>query len=368
MQWKLYIVLIFSLSVLGSIRSQDIHFSYYQFAPLNVNPAFTGAFYGSYRVSGIYSDKFASVTGRPYRTMALSVDAPIIRGIRQQDWVGVGFEMDAIGGAGTFHEMAPDDNGFYPVAAGNFQNWTFGKINAAYHFSIDKKQTSILTLGAQYAIGARKFNELSLGDTRQGIIVGTDADRDRWNALKGAGGGGNQNPDDMINLPIKDWLIGTMLNIRRKNSDLKIGFALEGLFKPDIGSAGQTSERKMRGLNIHGAYDMKINKKVNLIPGFYYYSLGPYNALNYNTHVTYLLDEEKGIKLDVGLGARSFRQAIFMAGGEYKDIKVGFAYDVDISSLSVQSGSVGGFELCVMYMGKIFKKPKPKPVVFCPRL
>ena len=57
-----------------------------------------------------------------------------------------------------------------------------------------------------------------------------------------------------------------------------------------------------------------------------------------------------------------------MIGGEYKDIKFGISYDADISDLSVASGSVGGFELAIGYLGKIFKTPKPKPVIFCPRL
>ena len=51
-----------------------------------------------------------------------------------------------------------------------------------------------------------------------------------------------------------------------------------------------------------------------------------------------------------------------------KDIKVGFAFDMDISTAVLGSNNVGGFELCASYMGKIYKKPKPKPVIFCPRL
>lgn len=352
-----------------TLQGQDIHFSYYQFNPLNVNPAFTGAFYGSYRISGIYSDKFASVTKNPYQTLALSIDAPIIKGLRAQDWIGIGFEMDGIlglGRAGTYHVSEPGPDGNFPAGDGAFQNWAFTRINAAYHYSLDKKQSNIITLGGQYSIASRTFNELSAGDTRQGLIMGVDPDVDRFNMLRSAGGGGGgTNINDRISLPFKDWTIGAMFNARGKDSDLKIGVALEGIFRPQIRS---TNERKMRGLNIHGAYDMKLNKKVSLVPGFYYYSLGDYNALNYNGHVKYLADEEKGIILDAGLGFRNFRQAIIMIGGEYKEYKVGLAYDLDISDLSVQSGGIGGFELCFQYMGKIYKKPKPKPVIFCPTL
>ncbi|MBL0100857.1 MAG: hypothetical protein IPP49_13160 [Saprospiraceae bacterium] len=55
-------------------------------------------------------------------------------------------------------------------------------------------------------------------------------------------------------------------------------------------------------------------------------------------------------------------------GAEFKDIRVGLAYDLTLSSATIADRSVGGFELAARYLGKIYKKPKPKPVIFCPRL
>ena len=49
------IVLLFAWSI--DLDAQKLHYSYYQFAPLDVNPANSGAFSGSYRVSGIYTKK-----------------------------------------------------------------------------------------------------------------------------------------------------------------------------------------------------------------------------------------------------------------------------------------------------------------------
>jgi len=42
-------------------------------------------------------------------------------------------------------------------------------------------------------------------------------------------------------------------------------------------------------------------------------------------------------------------------------------YDVNISSLSSASGSFGAFELAAQYIGKIYKRPNPDPIIFCPR-
>jgi hypothetical protein len=56
-----------------------------------------------------------------------------------------------------------------------------------------------------------------------------------------------------------------------------------------------------------------------------------------------------------------------MVGTYIKDIKVMLGYDINISSLSSASGTVGAFELAAQYIGKIYKRPKPDPVIFCPR-
>lgn len=333
--------------------SQDIHFSMYQFAPLNVNPAMAGAFNGSYRVQGIYSDDFASVTARPYQTVTLSADAPIIRGFRKQDWIGVGLEFTALNRSG---EMNNEDG----VESGFLQNWTIGKIGLAYHLSLDKKQTNIITLGGQYINMTRNFGQtLDQWDSRYGILAGgVDPD-----IMKLQQNQGNQQ-DQGASLGGKNVNIGMMFTARRKLSDLKVGFAMRGLFDQRIG----ITERTVFGLNIHATYERMLNKKLQIVPGFFYYQLGPANAWNANAQSFYTINEDKGFKLGGGLGTRAFRQAILMIGGEYKDIKFGISYDADISDLSVASGSVGGFELAIGYLGKIFKTPKPKPVIFCPRL
>lgn len=59
--------------------------------------------------------------------------------------------------------------------------------------------------------------------------------------------------------------VGFLFNARRKTSDLRLGFALEGLLNPAVGFESRNTnkdsvETKYFGLNIHGSYDMEINK------------------------------------------------------------------------------------------------------------
>jgi hypothetical protein len=87
--------------------------------------------------------------------------------------------------------------------------------------------------------------------------------------------------------------------------------------------------------------------------------------------IDYLFNEAKNTILVGGIGYRSGQgigDAIqLMAGTYFKDIKVMLGYDINISSLTLASGTVGGFEIAAQYIGKVYKRPKPDPVIFCPR-
>src|SRR5688572_17681296 len=113
-------------------HSQDIHFTLHQMTPLAFNPAHTGAFAGSYRLSGLYRDQYRSVAGKAaYMTPTFSVDAPIIKGFKETDWVGVGlfFYSDKSGDAG--------------LTQSSF------KVSAAYHLSLNKAGTSAISIAYQ---------------------------------------------------------------------------------------------------------------------------------------------------------------------------------------------------------------------------
>lgn len=373
---SLLIVLVLLVSSFG--QTQELHYSYYHFTPLNVNPANAGAFSGSYRVSGIFSDKQAAFTPRPFRTTTLSADAPIVRGIRKQDWIGVGIQMDVIGNSGLFVGKENETNPG-AVSSGSTQQWTFMKIGGAYHLALNKKQTSVITLGAQYATGSRDFRKLSDLDGRVGPQTGfPDLDILTFNNGPTAGGGtggNNQNrdPNEIQFNRYKDLSVGLLYNKKGKGTDLRLGFAMEGLLRPNIGFQNRnirsdSVETKYLGMNIHGSYSLMLNKKTELVPAFYYYSLGPAWAVNVNTHAWYKIDPEKDFRAGAGLGFRNLRAAIIYLGTEFKDIRIGLAYDLTLSTAVLADRTVGGFEICAAYIGKIYKKPKPKPVIFCPRL
>ncbi|MBK8624733.1 MAG: type IX secretion system membrane protein PorP/SprF [Saprospiraceae bacterium] len=199
MRTKLLLSLVIFIGWSLNLQGQDLHYSYYHFTPLSVNPANSGAFSGSYRVSGIYTRKDFGLSNPGYQNFSLSADAPIIRGIRKQDWIGIGVQADVIKSANNSGSFYVDNLNDPNKTA---QNWTFIKISAAYHFALDKKQTNILTLGAQMSNGNRSLANFTLNDTRAGIVTQADSDLDKYNSLK---------KNDVFSFKSRDISLGLLL-------------------------------------------------------------------------------------------------------------------------------------------------------------
>ncbi len=330
----------------GHIQSQDIHFTLYQMTPLAFNPANTGGFYGSYRISGLYRDQYRSVTGAgAYQTPTFSVDVPVIRGFKETDWVGVGmfFYSDKSGDAGLTQS-------------------TF-KVSAAYHWAMNKKGTTILSIAYQTGSVQREIKDVQKLVFADGL-------------LQGPGGTSLElaNIDDMKKGYL-DHVGGLKLTTKmNKTDEFNIGIAAGKFGNPDwallkTGGSYRVNPR------IHGQIGMSslLSDKVRFLPNISYQKVLNTGA---NTFVVqgmldYLQSKEKQLVLKGGIGYRSgagIGDAVqLMIGADIKDLRVMLGYDINMSPLASASNSQGGFELAAQYLGKIYKRPKPDPIIFCPR-
>jgi hypothetical protein len=80
-----------------------------------------------------------------------------------------------------------------------------------------------------------------------------------------------------------------------------------------------------------------------------------------------MFNPKKEIVLKFGAGYRLRDAAQILLGFKQKDLNVGFAYDINISRLSSQTGFRGGFEIAANYIIKKYKKANPQPKIICPR-
>ncbi len=334
------LLLVLALAAPLSMAAQDIHFTQFQYVPLSVNPAQTGLFEGTFRISGLYrSQWFGSGNGsikNGYQTPVLHVDLPI-KGFRKQDWIGVGLNI---------HQDR--------AGVGILTNSLAG-FNGAYHIGFDKKGTTVLSLGVQYGLISRKVDadKLRFAD---GII-------------------GNTTSIDVRNIDTKgksysDFSIGAnlrkVLDPKTKNM-LNIGVSVEHLLSPKYNLITTTVSKLPTRFNLYGVVDLSLTKQISLQPALIFRTAGGQSETMAQAMVGFKLDPKSNTTIKAGLGYRLGDAAQALLGAQLGDLRVGASYDLTTSNLRSNTSIKDGFELAVGYVGKLFKKPNPPAAILCPR-
>lgn len=320
------------------LKGQDLHFTNFRLAPMTVNPALAGAFEGTFRIGGIYRGQWLDVNG--YKTPALYADAPIIRGLRKNDWVGVGisFFSDKAGIGGL------TDTG--------------GSLNAAYHFGLDPKNIrNNIAIGISWGSINRKVTDPMNFTLRDELIGGpgfNSADKQELsNAMEGES--------------YTDWGAGITLNYDlTKRNRLKTGIAAGHITTPVNSLLNNRSEN---GFKITGfaQLDMQLNNKFSFEPALLFQFEGQGKELALQGLTGYMLNPKKDLELTAGLGYRVGDAVQLLLGANYGDLTIGASFDANASSFQGAPGFQNGFEIGAAYIFKIYKKPDVKPVIICPR-
>lgn len=81
-----------------SARGQNYHFSQFYDQPITLNPSLTGAYDGLFRATAAYRTQWHSVTV-PFQTMGISLDGSVYRNNQRQELIGIGagFNFDHAG-------------------------------------------------------------------------------------------------------------------------------------------------------------------------------------------------------------------------------------------------------------------------------
>jgi type IX secretion system PorP/SprF family membrane protein len=334
------------------LSAQDIHFTQFYMSPLTMNPAMAGKFEGTLRIGGIYRGQWSSVVGGgdSYKTPSMWVDAPIIRGIRKQDWIGVGlmFFTDKAGELGLKHSAA--------------------KLGATYHLALNKKQTTVLSLGGQYGKGSRK-----LGDDRR-YEDGYDPSGQYVQSISKEGNvvddAGYTDIDAGVNISSKlnkrmDFNLGfSMFHLNEGKYSL-VGRSDTGMVVPPNPTAGDA--KIPRRTILHGQFNAALNDRWSINPAFQYQSMSGADEIQIQALGGYLFNPEKDITFNFGLGYRMRDALQAILGMKYKELRVGLAYDINTSDLNSASNYRGGFEIAANYIVKIYKPAVIKQKVLCPR-
>ncbi|MFN7117560.1 MAG: PorP/SprF family type IX secretion system membrane protein [Saprospiraceae bacterium] len=329
MKLKLLLFTLAFITTLGTLTAQDIHHTLYNMSPLTLNPALTGAYEGTARAGGIYRTQWSSFLAHDlFGTTSFYVDAPIVRGFRKKDWVGIGV-------------VAYNDVSGTPKLRTTAQLFS-----ASYHFAVNKEGSTMLTLGVQGG-GATRF-------------IGNDYITEEQ-IREGA--------DDDIQEETKKYVdISAGLMLRSAIDDasgFEVGFSLNHINQPNNSIGGGDAKKPMR-INVHGRYENQLTDKWSVAPTFLFATTGGANQIALQGWGGYQFTPD--YKFNFGAGYRFGRDLQALLGADIKEnLRVAASYDINTSALSTVTNGGGGFEMAVWYIFKIYKKPSVKPSILCPQ-
>jgi len=334
--------------------AQDLHFTNYFITPTFFNPAQTGAFAGNLRGALLYRDQWRSVVTNPFQQTVIAFDSPIMFGLSKQHWVGVGATLfsDKAGSPGQTW------SGFYP--------------SVSYHIGFDKKFRNVITIGAQYGFVARGYNtdgwiskDEELGGTNL-PLGGLSPDR---GLIKG-----DPSKNEDFSAGYGDLNVGLLFkSIIDKYSKVEIGTAMMHVLNPSFDFAKSDSlttfnKNKIGSrLNAHIKYRRATSAQMIWEPAIYFSSTSGASNIQIQLRNQYLLKKKGDFSIISGLGFRVGDSVQLLTGVQYKDWTIALSYDYGISELASE-GIASAYELGVQKLFIFDKKPKVKPIIFCPRL
>ncbi len=316
-----FLVFSFNLSF-----GQDMILSQYFASQPYINPALTGFFDGSYRVSANYRTQWSTL-GSSIKSMGVSADAVFLKEKLHGDYLGVGFS--------AYRE---DQFGYISN--------NLGRLN----FSFTKK------------IGYEKDQFLSIG-----TYLGAN-----HNFISGNFITPDLNPEDIQRTSAIGFDVGLGLNYQivfSENANFFIGASADHLL-PLKNSFLNTNAEKAKRFNIYTSAKIRITDVVFVLPTLLATKQDVHTQINAGTSVQFLFGNYSLNKSSISFGSflrygnNSIDAAIGMARLEYNGMMIGLSYDHNMNELSNASKGFGAIELSLGYIGlieRVFKSRSDCP-------
>ncbi|KAA5533263.1 type IX secretion system membrane protein PorP/SprF [Taibaiella lutea] len=345
-------ILLSALAMAGislGTSAQDVHFTQYFTSPLTLNPAQTGLTQNDWRASANFRTQWYTVSDNPYVSGTISFDMPLLRGkLPEGDALGIGV-LGLYDKSGT----------------GGLQNTTLG-ISLAYHksFGMDKQHTVSLGVQGFMVQKSIQFDKLIFGDQFDATMP--------EGYLKGSSAEQFGNAD----LTYPDFNVGLMYSGRvAENATMYGGVAFYHLTRPEekfLNSAGSTGVKINSRLSAHLGGSFDLNENTVMYLSAMYQKQGPASE--------FLMGGAVGFVMNPGHDEFT-RNTVFYLGGwyrygdaiapyvgfEWSRMKIGFSYDVTMSSAQNMTSGQGAYEVSLIYNGVINKITHKKYNFACPK-
>lgn len=322
------LVLTIYLGIQNTLFAQDIHFSQFNTAPLNINPANTGQFDGRYRFMANQRTQWRSVTV-PYSTFGLAADMSSLQySIKSEE----GKQIKKVENLGLGFVFVNDKTG-----DSHFQTTVFN-LAGSYKFQISEHD--VIVPGILTGLTLRKIDYSELNYDNQ------------WNGYffdPSVSPGEFFNRDSYTNF---NFQVGLLWTHDWTNKKLNTGFGLYHLNIPGQSFFEEQSIRLDPRINFHSTMLIELNSTWSVEPSLLLMKQGKYSEFDLGGLGYYRLPSApfENHQLFGGFFFRTKDAGFLVAGVQYDAWRGGISYDFNLSNLRPASHGRGGFEFSLMYI------------------
>lgn len=333
---KIILILLF-FTVPLYLFGQDIHFSQFFNAPLQINPSNAGLIKGKFRVGINSKNQWSSVT-KPYQTISTFFDMQFFKKRYRKDALGLGVLFNA------------------DIAGDSKYSTLYSGIAITYIKSVSFRNNQFISIGIMPGIlqNSIDFSALTYDNQFNGNYFDPNIPHNEQTGKK-----------SILNFDVSaglQWLYQPSLN-----NVFNLGFSVFHISEPRIGLLFNNKIRLDRKYTLHGNAKFGASSDLDIVPSLMMSKQGPFfeavfgTMLKYNRSKSYI-DETS---LNFGLYYRYSDALVIMTGFEYKNVNLGVSYDLNLSRLRIASKIRGGLEFSVSYIYNNNKSRRAKDVP-CP--
>lgn len=321
-------------------NAQDAHFSQYFVSPLSINPALTGFMDGTARAMVNYRSQWASVNNA-FTTTTASVDGIILQSkIPSIDRFGIGL-------------MAMSDK----VANGLMTN-NYLALSTSYHKGLDKEGRFSLGVGLQGIYSNRGIDgsKLQLNDeldnygnfsvgSKDAVATNQTLHGNYFDASAGIVFKAKVNDRNQFYVGVSTYHLSQPKATFIDNANLTVPM------RTSINAGYEIKASDMLSISAIGLYTKQESASETVVGGI---------ATIGRSYREY----EHMLTGYIGCLYRFNDAIIPYVGLEYYDVRFGFSYDYNTSSLSAATKGQGGAEVSIVYLLRI--PPNKKIQYLCP--
>jgi len=343
MKFKSLLILAIVLGAMcqtSSLKAQDEHFSQFYALPMHMNPALTGAYDGTYRISMVYRSQWGNAFDTPFKTVAVGGDTRLnmrIRKAKTKDHIGIGLFF------------INDEVAEFQASTNKLSGY------AAYHKHLGDKKRSYLSAG------------MKMGIIQRNITYGNLTFEDQFNQV---------NEYDLPtsehlppnNFGVMDLSTGINYSLDLDKSSIYIGVGYHHFTEPNFSffdkldpppSGVDVSQQLDSKVVAHFSLDRKLNYEMSLQPRIVFQQQGIHNQLDLGSNLQFTF-ESRNTAVIFGLWFTAvndldnlhLENITPLIGLRQKQFVLGLSYDVHLRDTFQSPFGYNSFELTFRFSGE----------------